>query len=160
GNEERGNFPARDNTVVGTVALRDAGGAIRADRSWVLVFLESAKDPPAYEWRRGAARRSQKLRPFQPRVLPVVVGTPVEFPNEDTIFHNVFSLSKTKPFDLGTYEPGHTASVSMDRTGLVKVYCNIHPDMSASIVVLANPWFALTDRGGRFVICNAPAGEY
>jgi hypothetical protein len=58
------------------------------------------------------------------------------------------------------YEPGHTASVALDRTGLVKVYCNVHPDMNASIVVLANPWFALTDRDGRFVICNVPAGEY
>jgi len=159
-NEERGTFPARDNTVVGTVSLRDADGVAREDRSAVLVFLEPTRAAASYAWQRDAARLSQKSRQFLPRVLPVVVGTSVEFPNDDTIFHNVFSLSKTKPFDLGTYEPGHTASVSMDRTGLVKVYCNIHPDMNASIVVLANPWFALTDRNGGFVICNAPAGEY
>jgi len=159
-NEERGIFPARENTLVGTISLRDADGAIREDRSAVLVFLEPTGATSSRAWQRGAVRLSQKSRQFRPRVLPVVVGTTVEFPNDDTIFHNVFSLSKTKPFDLGTYEPGHTASVSMDRTGLVKVYCNIHPDMNASIVVLANPWFALTDRDGRFVICNAPSGEY
>jgi plastocyanin/cytochrome c556 len=163
GNEERGNFPARDNTITGAISLTDADGIVRADRSWVLVFIESVhagQEPGARTWQRGPVKLSQKLRQFQPRVLPVVVGTTVEFPNDDTIFHNVFSLSKTKPFDLGTYEPGRTATVSMDRTGLVKVYCNIHPDMNASIVVLANPWFALTDRDGRFVICNVPAGEY
>ncbi len=160
GNEERGDFPARANTVTGTISLRDADGEAREDRSWVLVFLDSIGRPSAPEWRRGPARLSQKLRQFQPRVLPVVVGTTIEFPNDDSVFHNVFSLSKAKPFDLGLYEPGRTASVSMDHTGLVKVYCNIHPDMNASIVVLANPWFALTDREGRFVICNVPAGEY
>lgn len=159
-NEQRGNFPARDNTVTGTVALRDADGVVRADGSWVLVFLEANGNQAPFTWQRGPAKLSQKLRQFKPRVLPVVVGTSVEFPNDDTIFHNVFSLSKTKTFDLGTYEPGQTASISMDRTGLVKVYCNIHPDMSASIVVLANPWYALTDRDGRFVICNVPPGEY
>lgn len=159
-NEVRGDFPARDNTLTGTVALSDADGAVRTDASWVLVFLDPVETAAPYEWQRGTKKLSQKLRQFQPRVLPVVVGTTVEFPNDDTIFHNVFSLSKTKPFDLGLYEPGHTASVALDRTGLVKVYCNVHPDMSASIVVLANPWFALTDRDGRFVIGNVPAGEY
>jgi len=159
-NAERGNHPARDNTIVGTVSVLDADGATLTDRSWVLVFLEASKDAPPYVWQRGTAKLSQRLRQFEPRVLPVIVGTKVEFPNDDTIFHNVFSLSKTKHFDLGIYEPGQTATVSMDKTGLVKVYCNIHPDMTASIVVLANPWYALTDREGRFVICNVPAGEY
>ena len=159
-NEMRGDFPGRDNTITGAISLCDPDGVVRTDGSWVLVFLESTESAPAYSWQRGTKKLSQKLRQFQPRVLPVVVGTTVEFPNDDTIFHNVFSLSKTKPFDLGLYEPGHTASVLLDRTGLVKVYCNVHPDMSASIVVLANPWFALTDREGRFVICNVPAGEY
>jgi len=159
-NEVRGDFPARDNTITGAISLSDPDGVLRTDGSWVLVFLEPIESAAPYSWQRGTKKLSQKLRQFQPRVLPVVVGTTVEFPNDDTIFHNVFSLSKTKPFDLGLYEPGHTASVLLDRTGLVKVYCNVHPDMNASIVVLANPWFALTDREGRFVICNVPAGEY
>jgi hypothetical protein len=88
------------------------------------------------------------------------VGSEVDFPNDDTIFHNVFSLSKAAPFDLQVYEPGESRSVLMERTGLVKVYCNIHPEMAASIVVLDNPWFALTDRTGTFVIAGVPDGDY
>ena len=159
-NAERGDHPAVANTITGTVDLRDADGKAREDRSWVLVFLESTQAPAPVPNLRQDPRVSQSGREFHPRVLPVTVGTRVQFPNDDTIFHNVFSLSKAAPFDLGIYEPGNSASVLMTRTGLVKVYCNIHPEMAASIVVLANPWFALTDRSGRFVVCGVPDGEY
>jgi plastocyanin len=158
-NVERGNYPSRENTVVGTVELRDVEGGGREDRSWVLVFLEGGP-PRTFANARDNPRISQRDRRFHPRVLPVLTGTEVEFPNDDTIFHNVFSLSKNVPFDLGVYQPGESASVLMARTGLVRVYCNIHPEMAASIVVLNNPWFALTDRGGRFVLCSVPDGEY
>ena len=159
-NAARGNFPARDNTVGGAVELLDADGASRESRAWVLVFLEGGPGFAPVVNARGNPRVSQSGRRFEPRLLPVVVGTEVEFPNDDTIFHNVFSLSKTAPFDLGVYEPGHSSSVRMEQTGLVKVYCNIHPEMAASIVVLANPWYALTDRAGNYVICGVPDGEY
>jgi hypothetical protein len=159
-NAERGHYPARLNTVVGTVVLRDADDRVRDDRSWVLAFLESSQPPPPLMRPRRNPRVTQSGRRFHPRVLPVVVGSTVEFPNDDTIFHNVFSLSKTAPFDLGVYEPGNSSSVRMERTGLVKVYCNIHPEMTASIVVLANAWHALTDATGQFVICGVPDGEY
>ncbi len=159
-NAERGYYPARLNTVIGTVALRDADDRLRDDRSWVLAFLESSGPLPPTALPRSHPRVLQSGRQFHPRVLPVVVGTTVDFPNDDTIFHNVFSLSKTAPFDLGVYEPGLSSSVRMERTGLVKVYCNIHPEMAASIVVLANGWFALTDSTGQFVICGVPDGEY
>jgi plastocyanin/cytochrome c556 len=159
-NAKRGSHPASANTIIGSIRVFGADGVERSDRSCVLAFLEAGANAAPYVWQRGTAKLSQRLRQFEPRVLPVIVGTRVEFPNDDTIFHNVFSLSKTAPFDLGIYEPGQTASVLMKRTGLVKVYCNIHPDMSASIVVLANPWYALTDRGGGFVICNVPDGDY
>lgn len=159
-NDRRGDYPAVGNTVTGTVELRDVQGGARDDRSWVLVFLEhrgaAAELPPL----RANPRISQRNRQFQPRVLPVTVGSTVEFPNDDTIFHNVFSLSKTLPFDLGIYEPGRSDARLMQRTGLVKVYCNIHPEMAASIVVLANPWYALCDRAGTFVITGVPDGEY
>ena len=157
-NSERGNHPARDNTITGRVELVDADGEPREDRSWVLVFLEGQRSAGASA--RRNPRISQKDRKFHPRVLPVVAGTEVEFPNDDTIFHNVFSLSKTAPFDLGAYEPGQSASRRMEQAGLVKVYCNIHPEMSASIVVLENPWFSLTDRSGHFVVCGVPDGKY
>lgn len=159
-NAERGTYPARDNTLHGRVELLDVDGASRADRSWVLVFLERLDRDVRIEPSDRDLRISQVDRRFQPRVLPVVVGSTVEFPNDDTIFHNVFSLSKVAPFDLGIYEPGETASVPMERTGLVKVYCNIHPEMAASLVVLADPWFALSDSAGRFTIGGMPDGEY
>ncbi len=158
-NAERGLYPARLNTIAGTVVLRDADDRPRSDRSWVLAFLESQDAQPPSRVRSNP-RITQSGRRFHPRVLPVVAGTTVEFPNDDTIFHNVFSLSKVAPFDLGVYEPGQSASVRMERTGLVKVYCNIHPEMAASIVVLANSWYALTDASGQFVICGVPDGEY
>ena len=159
-NAERGDWPARGNTVAGEIALEDIDGKPLEDRSWVLVFLEGAPPDPCWIPARDDPRISQSGRRFQPRILPVLVGSRVEFPNDDTIFHNVFSLSKVAPFDLGVYEPGETASVRMERTGLVKVYCNIHPEMAASIVVLDNPWFALTDAAGRFAVCGAPDGQY
>jgi plastocyanin/cytochrome c556 len=159
-NAERGDHPALANTITGLVDLRDADGKARDDRSWVLVFLESAQAPAPVPNLRQDPRVTQSGREFHPHVLPVTVGTRVQFPNDDTIFHNVFSLSKAAPFDLGIYEPGHSSSVLMKNTGLVKVYCNIHPEMAASIVVLANPWFALTDRSGRFVLCGVPDGDY
>jgi plastocyanin/cytochrome c556 len=159
-NAERGDHPASANTVTGVVELRDADGDLRDDRAWVLVFLESSHATAPCPNLRSDPKVTQSGRQFHPRVLPVTVGTRVEFPNDDTIFHNVFSLSKAAPFDLGVYEPGHSKSVLMQSTGLVKVYCNIHPDMAASIVVLANPWYALTDRSGRFVVCDVPDGDY
>ncbi len=159
-NYERGDYPARNNTLTGVVELRDVNDEAREDRSWVLVFLEEDREAHARVVADRSAKISQSGRRFHPRVLPVLSGTQVEFPNDDTIFHNVFSLSKVAPFDLGVYEPGESTSVRMERTGLVKVYCNIHPEMTASIVVLDNPWFALTDPRGRFVVCGVPDGEY
>jgi plastocyanin len=159
-NDVRGHYPARGNTILGTTALTDIDGEPRENRAWVLAFLESEPLDPPHVHARANPRISQSGRRFTPRVLPVTVGTEVEFPNDDTIFHNVFSLSNTAPFDLGAYQPGMSSSVRMERTGLVKVYCNIHPDMAASIVVLDNPWFALTDEGGTFVICDVPDGDY
>jgi hypothetical protein len=88
------------------------------------------------------------------------VGTIVDFPNSDTKFHNVFSLSKTHPFDLGRYPPGKTGSERFDRPGLVRVFCDIHSHMSAYILVFSHPYFAVTDVDGRYEIPNVPAGAY
>jgi hypothetical protein len=102
----------------------------------------------------------QRGKRFHPEVLPIMVGTTVDFPNDDTIFHNVFSLSKPKPFDLGNYKQGASKSLTFDNTGLVKVYCNIHFRMVSYILVLENPYFALTDEQGRYRIPGIPAGRY
>ncbi len=97
---------------------------------------------------------------FRPLVLPVLVGTTVDFPNSDPLFHNVFSLSDAKEFDLGKYPKGERRSVTFDRTGVVSVYCEIHSYMFASILVLQNPHFSVPDQNGNYEIGGMPAGTY
>jgi plastocyanin len=160
GNARRGMYPARGNTVAGEVSVAMLGGEEREDRSNVVVFLEGVPTP---QDRVAAPRRrriTQKGAKFEPRVLPIVRGESVEFPNDDFIFHNVFSLSETRPFDLGAYGPGGSKSVAFPRTGLVRIYCNIHPQMLSTVIVLENPFFATTDEHGRFAITGVPDGTY
>ncbi len=102
----------------------------------------------------------QKGLKFHPQVLPILAGATVDFPNEDNLFHNVFSYSQTREFDLGRYPMGDSRSVVFDRPGIVRVYCDIHTDMSATILVLDNPYFAVPDDNGAFVISNVPEGRY
>ncbi len=160
GNEESGLFPAHDNTIQGAVRLRDMSGAERKDRSGVVVFLDQVVRPGGWPSDARIPKIVQADMDFQPRVLPVVRGTTVGFPNEDNVFHNVFSLSKPKPFDLGIYEVGETRTVTFEETGLVRVFCNIHPKMASFVLVLQNPHFAVTDAEGRFVLTGLPDGEY
>lgn len=103
---------------------------------------------------------NQKGLKFHPQVLPILAGATVDFPNEDNLFHNVFSYSQTREFDLGRYPMGDSRSVVFDRSGVVRVYCDIHTDMSATILVLDNPYFAVPDDDGAFVIANVPEGKY
>lgn len=102
----------------------------------------------------------QKGLKFHPQVLPILVGATVDFPNEDNLFHNVFSYSQPREFDLGRYPMGDSRSVVFDRPGIVRVYCDIHSDMSATILVLDNPYFATPDDAGAFVLPNVPEGKY
>ena len=102
----------------------------------------------------------QRGEQFVPRVLAVTVGTTVDFPNTDTIFHNVFSLARIKTFDLGRYPPRRTGSVTFDRQGIVPVFCDIHSNMSAYILVFNHPFFALTEPDGRYSILGVPPGAY
>jgi plastocyanin len=98
---------------------------------------------------------------FEPHVLPVVVGTTVEWPNNDEIYHNVFSFSDTKPFDLGLYKKDDPMkNVLFDKPGRVDVFCSIHSRMSCIVLVLENPYFAATDNKGKYTIQNVPPGTY
>lgn len=103
---------------------------------------------------------AQKNKLFEPTVLAVSVGTTVEFPNLDPFFHNVFSYSKTKKFDLGRYPKDASEEVTFDKPGLVSIFCEIHASMRAYVHVLETPYFDVTDEFGRFVIKDIRPGDY
>jgi plastocyanin len=106
-------------------------------------------------------RVAQKGAQFSPRVLPVVAGTVVEWPNNDDIFHNVFSISEVKPFDLDLYKGNPPEKrVRFDHAGKVDVFCSIHANMNCVVLVLENPYFASTDENGKYTIKNVPPGKY
>src|SRR5215470_10320058 len=102
----------------------------------------------------------QEREAFAPRVVAVTRGSTIDFPNADPFFHNVFSLSSALTFDLGRYPMGRQKSVTLPNPGLVKVFCHIHSQMSASILVLDHPYFAMPDVDGSFTIPNVPPGTY
>lgn len=125
-----------------------------------VVYLETA---PRSAFEQNEPRRAvmdQRNETFVPHVLAVTTGTTVEFPNSDRIYHNVFSLSKTRPFDLGRYAVGRSKSVRFDRPGIVRVFCDIHSHMSAFILVFSHPYFDVTDSAGRYRIESVPPGSY
>jgi plastocyanin len=102
----------------------------------------------------------QKNRRFVPETLVVPIGSTVSFPNLDPIFHNVFSLSKVKSFDLGNYARNQTRSVSFTKPGIVFVHCHLHPNMAAAIVVSPNAWSTQPDGVGRYELADVPAGKH
>ena len=101
----------------------------------------------------------QKDKAFVPRVLPVVVGTTVEFKNGDPFKHNIFSPDGER-YNLGSWEQGRSRTYTFRRPGVYRQLCNIHPEMLAYIVVLETPYFALTDKDGNFEIAGVPSGKY
>ena len=108
----------------------------------------------------GVVRLIQKDKRFSPHVVAVRVGTEIEFPNQDPFFHDVFSIYRGKPFDLGLYESGTARRVRFSQPGVSYIFCNIHPDMSAAVVALSTPYYAVTSSDGSFQINHVPAGRY
>jgi plastocyanin len=106
------------------------------------------------------AEIKQEHETFIPRVLAITKGSTVDFPNGDPFFHDVFSLSSAASFDLGHYPPGQSRSEKFTKAGLVKVFCHIHSQMSASILVLDHPYFAVPNADGTFTLPNVPPGRY
>jgi plastocyanin len=123
-----------------------------------IVYLMSSKE--FKEKQTGIPKIVQKGLAFDPWLLPIYVGTKVDFPNMDLVFHNVFSYSKTKKFDLGRYGKGESKQVLFDKPGLVKVFCEIHKTMRAYILVLETPYFTTTNENKYFIIKDVPDGEY
>jgi plastocyanin len=150
-------------SVSGTVELtgqRNASARKRKDYSGVVVWLEPLGGHAPLPVAARRAEMVQKDKKFSPHILAVPVGTQVDFPNFDPIFHNAFSSFSGQPFDVGLYPPGTSRSVTFKRDGVVRVFCNIHQTMSAIIVVLKTPWFAVTNAQGGFQIAGVPPGEY
>jgi plastocyanin len=106
------------------------------------------------------ARLAQKNKTFEPQLLVVRAGSVVEFPNLDPFFHNVFSLFEGKRFDLGLYEAGTTRAVRFDRPGVSYIFCNIHSQMSAVVVAVETPYYAISRRDGSVAIPNVAPGRY
>jgi plastocyanin len=102
----------------------------------------------------------QRNMTFVPRVLVAPVGSTVDLPNNDRVFHNVFSFTNGKPFDLGLYPTGASKHITLDRAAVNRLYCNIHPHMAAYIVAVDSPYYATSDRTGRFAIDGVPPGRY
>lgn len=137
---------------VPTVAL-----APESELRHVVVYVKDAPSTPAPPMR---AEIRQQNENFVPRVVAITVGSTVDFPNDDSIYHNVFSLSRTKTFDLGRFPKGKSRGERFDKPGVVKVFCQIHSHMSATVMVFDHPWFAIPDEQGNFDLSGVPAGTH
>lgn len=132
------------------------------DASNAVVWLTpvgGSSEPPRQE-ASTIPKLIQKNKSFHPSLLVIPVGGKVEFPNQDPIFHNVFSLFEGKRFDLGLYESGTTRFVQFDKPGISYIFCNIHAEMSAVIITLNTPYYGISDARGEVIIGHVPPGRY
>jgi plastocyanin len=160
-----GSALVQRQTVTVTASIVVAGSTTssgRPDAGDVAVWLTPVGEPP-----RAAAttaprrlRILQKDKRFTPHLVVMPVGSVVDFPNADPFFHNVFSMYDGKRFDLGLYESGASRSVTFSRPGICYIFCNIHPEMSAVIVVVDTPFAAVSTRTGEVTIPDVPPGRY
>lgn len=140
-------------TITGKVQVKGM-----RDHSNAVVYIASA---PGQFAPQNSPRMNQTSLSFQPSVLPIVVGTTVQFQNSDDVLHNVFTPSAAgDKFNLGSWPKGQTKPYTFTKLGKVDLLCNVHQEMHASILVLQNPFFSVTDREGNFRIENVPAGTY
>jgi len=147
--------PRRAGDVRGHLTVLDQGDRQAGDVGQAVLWLDGPAPVQAVSVEMTTANKS-----FSPHVLVVPVGSTVSFPNHDPFNHNVFSLSEEQPFDLGLYGRGATRSVRFTRAGVIRVYCNVHAQMSALIVVRDGPHFAQPEGDGSFVLPQVPPGRY
>lgn len=142
-----------------TVSGRAAANAV----VWLDAGAATAGRSPNAHVRQGSGGQAllrQRSLKFAPQVLAVQAGTVVDFPNDDRVFHNVFSFKDGKKFDLGVYPVGSTRQVTFTQPGVSRLFCNIHPNMAGYVVVVDTPWFATSDGEGRFHIADVEPGTY
>jgi plastocyanin len=147
-------LPATAGTVTGRVEVLDKGGRAR-DASEALVYVDGIKG----RHRPGKATIVMKGKEFRPHSLAILAGGSVDFPNEDPILHNAFSVSGENRFDLELYKRPKSRSWTFHHPGIVRIYCNIHPQMSAVVLVRDNPFFTKANPDGSFVIEGVPGGR-
>jgi plastocyanin len=147
GKTRHGKIPA---TVVWLTPITTTGTGGEATAA-----TPSPSAPPA-----ANLRLVQKNKSFEPHILVVPAGSVVEFPNRDPFFHNVFSLFEGKRFNLGLYEAGSSQTVRFDRPGISYIFCNIHPDMSAVVITIATPLYAVSNGDGQLSLAGVPYGRY
>jgi plastocyanin len=147
-----------DRGITVQVGGETADDPLTYERKHVVIYLEG--DLGGAKSGQPAPIMEQKNRRFVPDLLVISAGTTVSFPNLDPIFHNVFSLSKPKSFDLGNYPAGHTRTVAFANSGVVLVNCHLHTNMTAAIVVTPNRWSAIADGEGHFALHGVPQGVH
>lgn len=152
------NTSGEENQSTGTISGIVINPIIR--RYEAVVYIEKV-ERERFELPKNNPVMDQVNLVFVPHVLPILVGTTVDFPNSDTVRHNVFSTPKsTKQFNLGTYDVGVVKQITFEKEGVVSLLCNVHAEMSAYVIVLQNPYFAVTDKQGKFIIRNVPTGKH
>ena len=149
--------PLRGSLVAGRVrafASEELSGVV----VWLVPARTGQEDHPAIGLPHYKIVQHNKA--FEPRLLVIPAGSIVDFPNNDRWFHNVFSISRGRQFDLGLYEGGVLRSVTFDRAGVSYLFCSIHPEMMAVVVTVDSPYFGVSDKGGRIAIDHVPPGQY
>jgi plastocyanin len=144
--------------VRGSITIK-RGRRDKKDRSDVVVFVKGVADSKPEPLVQPAVI-DQIDKSFEPRLTVVPVGSTVDFPNNDRVFHNVFSVSRSATFDLGLYKRGSSKSVTLEHPGVIDVYCNIHPEMAAKVVVLDTEHYVVTGSDGAFALDGLPPGTY
>jgi len=167
--------PMKTILSIAACALTLASSLSAANVSGKVSFVTKRGQNPVINetlvWLEPVGARAPKMAPgrFQmvtrgkmvvPHVLAIPIGSTVDFPNDDPISHNLFSLSSNNPFDLGLYRRGAGKSQRFENPGLVNVYCNVHPNMSAVIQVMTTPYYAFADPAGNYSLANVPTGRY
>ena len=146
----------RPTSAYPTRTIPNASLAPASELRHVVVYLKDAPPRPTQPVTVAIRQRDEN---FLPRVVAVPVGSQVEFPNDDPIYHNVFSLSRAKNFNLGRFPKGETRRERFDKPGVVKVFCDIHSHMTATVMVFNHPWYAVPGEDGQFELPAVPPGE-